>query len=193
MVQSVLWECAGKAAVIALTDGNGHFSLLSANGKLGRKQQKSLCLSLCFFLSFSRSVLTKFIYSDWSLLCLHIHLLFFAVLRAMQVKALILILTPLQKWVLIIGLVWVLASYYKTILVWDSCPGLTLHINLSSVTLSGSSFLSILSIQSSKETFSIWESEPQGTWAYYLLFTSTYSSIFFLFVGLSNQILILIL
>lgn len=35
--------------MIALTDGNRHFSLLGANGKVGRKQQKSLCLSLCFF------------------------------------------------------------------------------------------------------------------------------------------------
>lgn len=35
--------------MIALTDGSGHFSLSGANGKVGRKQQKSLCLSFSFF------------------------------------------------------------------------------------------------------------------------------------------------
>lgn len=49
MVQSVLWECAGKAAVIALTDGNGHFSLLSANGKLGRKSKNPFVCPFVFF------------------------------------------------------------------------------------------------------------------------------------------------
>lgn len=34
--------------MIALTDGNGHFSVLGAKGKVGRKQQKSLRLSLSF-------------------------------------------------------------------------------------------------------------------------------------------------
>lgn len=38
MVQSTSGDCAGKTAVIALTDTNGHFSLLGANGKMGRRQ-----------------------------------------------------------------------------------------------------------------------------------------------------------